>query len=151
MTNKDISRTLLTIWPDLPRYHKILKEKTHNKVIESYNNPNATMRIIDKIIDLTVQKDTINNLSADLQRAIANLPPQQQTMLRNFYYNKKKTATDMATEMEISVRSFYRALDSATIQFAKQLESVGINQFTFANLTKTVPWIRTVAAEICKQ
>jgi DNA-directed RNA polymerase specialized sigma subunit len=146
--SKDFAKTLLTIWPDLDNYRKILEQKIHTKIIESYSSPDATMQIVEKIIDISVRKDTIRNLSRDLESAAAGLPPTPQTVLRSFYYIKQKTAPKIATEMGISVRSFYRVLDSAVNKFAKRLESIGMNQFTFANLMNTVPWIKSVYLSI---
>jgi DNA-directed RNA polymerase specialized sigma subunit len=147
MANNKIAKTLLIIWADIPNYCEILEQKIYQNALCSYNNPNATEKIIDRIIDIAVRKDILKNLSKELERVVSGLPPRQQTILHNHYCHKQKTATEVTTEMGISVRSFYRHLNSAVDSVTKQLDSMGINSFSWGFITDQNSWIKNVYLE----
>jgi DNA-directed RNA polymerase specialized sigma subunit len=137
-----IAKTLLVLWPQMSGYCTMLEQKIHKTALGSFGSPNSTRQIMEKIINITAQKDIINNLQKELTHAISKFPPDTQQLLTNFFYNKQKTANDISAEMNLSRRSFYRRLDSAVDKLARGLKHMGINAFTWSNLTDNHAWIR---------
>ena len=151
MNKNAISKTLLTIWPDLADYEAMLAERAHNHALCSCNTPLLTNRIIDKIIDLNVKQQTIHNLSLRLNRTIENLPANTQAVLRSYYQTLGNNTNIIiqAKQLGIAERTFYRHLDRATEYISRRLDDIGINFFTWQDLLHQHPWIKETFMRQC--
>ena len=139
-----MSKTLLNIWPGLDDYTTMLGERAHNHALCSCNTPFLTDRIIDKIIELNVKRQSIHNLSERLNRVIAKLPTDTQAVLRSYYhpYGVASNIPAQAAKLGIAERTFYRHLDRAINYVANHLMTLGINFFTWQDLLHQHPWIK---------
>ena len=145
MTNNiKIANAILALWPDLENYCKGLERHIYKEAMGSYANPNATMQIIDKIIELTARKDILQTLSHGLDSVIDGLPPLEREILRKIYFAKDTTAREMAAQMGIPLRSCYRRISGAAELFSARLGDMGINALTWEYLVRSNPWIKTV-------
>ena len=143
-----IAKTLLAMWPHLKGYGEMLEQKIRTKALGSFDSPIRTEKIMERIIDLTVKRHTIANLQKEIDRAIARLPEVTGKVLLNYYGvgNNPRPIKDMAEEHGMSERSFFRKLDSSITELAAQLETMGINAFTWANLVTNHEWIKDAFA-----
>ena len=151
MNETAITKTLLTIWPGLGDYEKMLAERAHTHALCSCNTPFFTTRIIDKIIDLNVKQQTIHNLDLRLNRVIAKLPAATQAVLRSYYrpYGVAGNIPTQAKRLGLAERTFYRHLDRATVFVGRHLNQIGINFFTWQDLLHQHTWIKETFTRQC--
>jgi hypothetical protein len=142
--NVKIAQAMLDIWPNLGNYCKGLDRQIYKKAVSSYTNPNATMQIIESIIELVTRKDILQTLLHEMEANVDGLPAQEREILRRFYFTKQTTAREFAAQMGIPLRSFYRRAANAVELFSMRLDGMGVNAFTWEHLVQTNPWIKTV-------
>ena len=145
MTNNiKIARTLLSLWPDLDNYYLGIEKQIFKSAMASYGNPDNTMQIIDKIIELTMRKDVLRALARDINATIGGLPPVENELLHKFYLTRDKTAREFSAQLGMPLRSFYRKVSNAVQLFSQRLPNMGINTFTWERLLSDNPWFKTV-------
>lgn len=145
MTNSiRIANTILAVWPDLEDYCKGIERHIYKEAMGSYTNPNATVRIIDKIIELNARKDTLQALARGLETVIDGMPPLEREILRKIYLTKEVTVQGMSAQTGIPLRSCYRRISNAAELLAARLGDMGVNTLTWEYLLANNPWIKTV-------
>jgi hypothetical protein len=139
-----ISRTLLTLWPHLENYGKMLEQKVTRYTMSGFNSVIPTEQIMEKIIDVHAQRDTVRNLKKEIDTALTMLSPASRKMLINYFNgeDKRENRRVISQKRNLSERSFYRRLEAAIDELAKRLNIMGINSFTWSHLLITNDWLK---------
>lgn len=144
MKNIIIAKTLLTIWPGLADYENTLAERAYTHALCSFNTPLHAERVMQKIIDLNVKQHTMRNLKDALDKVINQMEPDLQKVVRSYYraYEPQDNIKNLADQIGMSERSYFRKLDAATNYLARKLPQLGINFFTWQYLLLNHAWIK---------
>jgi hemerythrin-like metal-binding protein len=121
-----IAEAMLEIWPHLENYCKGLDRQIYKKAMSSYTNPNATMRIIENIIDLVTRKDILQTLLHEMETNVDGLPAQEREILRRFYFTTEEKYLGQVNYPDFEAHK--KEHEAFVSEVVKQLKSFEENQ-----------------------
>jgi DNA-directed RNA polymerase sigma subunit (sigma70/sigma32) len=139
-----IAKTLLILYPHLEDYRNMLQQKIMKWVLGSFNSTLPTEQVMEKIIDTNVRRDTIKKLKTEIDLALSRVTPFSKKIIMKYYTqaNKQKTLANIAKENGVAERCLFRRIDTAIDELAAQLNTMGINAFTWSHLLIHHTWIK---------
>ncbi len=144
--NTAIAKTLLLIWQQIPDYEKMLENRAHTHALCSFSTPMFTKHIMEKIIDINVKRHTLRNLKNQIDKTINEIDLSIQKVIKHYYkqHGEQKTIKELAEEIQISERSFFRKLNQANDILSEKLTEMNINIFTWTDLLLNFKWIKNI-------
>lgn len=133
MDKKLVVQTLLTALSTFEQLLTANRKAVKHKAEHSYASSRTCLEISNELIDRIYENDCLHNLRVHLEQLLL-LSPERDRKLLILKYVHDLPANRVAEMMNMSERSVFRHLNTATERFASRLESVGVTTDFYKNL-----------------
>lgn len=119
----------------------VLKSAINSSNILGYNyHKNNVLSISQKIIDLSERKVTLINLKVLIECVLQKISDKDAVLLIEKYIDNTKIRV-LAEKYNVSIRTIFRKINSAELEFSRKLASAGYNQFRLKEELRNESWI----------
>ncbi len=108
---------------------------------------NSTMVVADKIIALSERKVTLINCKLLVEEGLSLCKADAAEILIKKFIDGDK-GKDIAAELNISMRSYFRKLDSSIHKFAQNIAKLGYNDSRLYDMLKNESWIMALHSRL---
>lgn len=118
----------------------VLKQGVHSN-LAGYEQNNSAFNCANRMIELTERKIKLINLKVVMEDALANLKRDEMRILVLFYFDMVKSK-DIASMMNISIRTFFRKKSFAIQNFSKNLSLLGVTNSKIKEFLESELWLK---------
>jgi len=140
------SKTILSIYPYLPRIADTIDRVVERRAINSFYvssvdcGKNDTLSVVNKLIELSERKVVLINLKVLVDKCLRNIDRTMAKVLIAKYISKKK-GKDASAFLNIPERTFYRKIKEGEIAFYEALCKEGYDEKRLEVFLKDEEWI----------
>jgi RNA polymerase sigma factor (sigma-70 family) len=134
MNKVAVAKTILTVMPLVDEFKerclRVNLSCAENSMFDCYEG-----RAMERVVDRIATANVIHNLRVRVMEYLEKLPKDEESLLR-FYFMEGRATKEIAEKIGKTQRTVFRRIDKAVEKFAKNLEKIGINTFTFRELVE---------------
>lgn len=140
------AKTILSVYRYLERICGSIDKMVESRAMASFyvcsvNFANSNIiNVADKIIALTERKKTLINLKVLVDNALKQCKSLNAQILIEKYFDGDKS-NDIAERHNLPIRSYFRKLSNAEVDFGNQLCSLGYNERKLNSFLANEKWI----------
>lgn len=144
------ARIILQSYKNVDRIVESLDRTIDCVAMQGFNSRTGyatTEQVIEKIIDLTYRKQGLINFKV-IAREVMKCMKKDYIKLLNLKFNKNRKFHEIASEMNISLRTVFRYYDKALHQFSCMLKLLGYTDEMLEKEYSSEPFVERIKAKI---